>query len=1388
MHLAAALLIIGAMRAQATASVQFRILGPLAAYRDGETLALGGERQRALLALLLLHANETVTTERLIEQLIGRSASGSPANAIHVAVSRLRRALADGEGSMLLTCRGGYALEIEPGQLDATQFESLLEQGRELLARGDPAAASGRLREALSLWRGPPLADLGSVDGVQPEVRRLEELRLLAEMERIDAELALGHASDVVVELERLIAQAPLQERPRAQLMLALYRSGRQAEALAAYRDACALLRDELGLTPSAELRELERMILHHDAGLEATRPLSSPPAAVVCPFKGLAAFESSDAEFFCGRDRIVSELIARLAEWPLVGILGPSGIGKSSLMRAGVLPALRAGALPGSAGWQQVLLRPGKHPGRELERALAAHAETTTGPAGRAERVIVAVDQLEEVFTTCDDEAERREFLERLVAAAGDHERRVLVLCTLRADFYGRLSAYPRFAELLSRSHALVGPMDRAELREAIERPAVRAGLEVEDGLVDVLVAEVADEPGSLPLLSTTLLELWQARDGRVLRLQDYRATGGVRGGVARIAEAAYTRLSGDAPRVARDLLLRLADIGEGAPERRLVPLTEIEGITGAGRVLDALIDARLLTVGAGTVELSHEALLREWPRYRGWLEEDRVGRQLQAHLRVAAHEWDARGRDQGDLYRGARLAAALEFVSQHPDRLDHLEREFVSASQVEAERQAGRQRAQNRRLRALLIGAGVLLVLTVVAGVVAVVGQRRASSDARLALSEAHAALGRQLGEEALGEPRLDVAALLAREAVALDRSPQTEASLLSTLLRSPAVLGTFALPTNSTPHVAVSPDGRTLAVSDTVAGSVRFYDAHTRALKHRELSDFAGDQPPVYSANGSLLIYSSGPSLVVRDARTLALRQRLSIGPPYDSALAADIPEGSALVSPGGQSAYYAYWLLDPSGQPAQAYLAQWALSSGQQTGTVSLGAGPLLAVRLIDGGRQVMVVTARRIATYDAATLLRIRVVPVYPVPLLPSAAGISPDGASVTIGSQNGSVSLVDATTGVPRRARGGHSAAVASVVYSPGGSTVMTVGDDGRVIVWNPRSGGELTVLPGPAGHVQDAQVSPNGAMLYTAGFGGVLLAWDLTGTRGFGQSGRLGVAPPCCDTVSPPAPALALSPDGSQFAVPTGASTVGVFSTATLRHETSFTIGPSGDPITALAWSPDGGSIALGAHSGLVEVWAVNERPRLERSFVGLEPLPGQNEAVQSLAFSPNRELLAASDKSEGSSVGHTLISPVAMMVIWDVSSGDRVTRGSDRERRLAPERPVENTPTADGPIGTANREPSGESASAGPAERPVAARGPAEPSAVSEASPPVRSQAQHPSQSGRVERGAVGAHLRVLHVPGGTGQHRSSAPVRGPRRSPCRRHRPSSPSAAGA
>jgi hypothetical protein len=340
---------------------------------------------------------------------------------------------------------------------------------------------------------------------------------------------------------------------------------------------------------------------------------------------------------------------------------------------------------------------------------------------------------------------------------------------------------------------------MDRDELAQAVEQPAARVGLEVERALGDALVSDA--QSGGLPLLSAMLLELWRTRDAHVLRNQSYKASGGMHAAVARLAETAYGRLGASNQRVARSVLLRLAGEQDGGLVRRRAPVAELEQIDGANPVVAALIDALLLTIGDGKVELSHEALLREWPRYRAWLEEDRVGRRMHTHLTAAAAEWEGQDRDPGKLYRGARLADALEWSAQNRDRTNAPEREFLDRSRLESERQQRRQRSQNRRLRALLLAVGTLLLIAVGAAIVAAVKQQTASNEAR-------AALARQLGAEAVDQPRLDLAMLMAPEAVNLDRSPQTESALLTTLLRSPAVVGTIALPTNTTGRLAFQP----------------------------------------------------------------------------------------------------------------------------------------------------------------------------------------------------------------------------------------------------------------------------------------------------------------------------------------------------------------------------------------------------------------------------------------------------------------------------------------------------------------------------------------------------------------------------------------------------
>jgi WD40 repeat protein/DNA-binding SARP family transcriptional activator len=1239
------------------------MLGPLEAWRGGTLLRLGGERQRALLALLLLHANELVRTEQLVDQLLGEELSEQALNTTRVAISRLRRVLEDGEpGGLLVTKAGGYVLKAGPGQVDAACFERLVSEGRGLLAGGDAASAVARLREALALWRGPPLADLALLEFAQPEIRRLEELHLLAVMERIDADLTLGADSELIPELERLVASSPLQERLRAQLMVALYRAGRQAEALAVYRQTSELLRGELGLEPGRGLQELERRILRQDPALEpapgaVSTAASATEEGTLCPYKGLASFDRSDAEYFCGRERVVSDLVARLAESTLVGIVGPSGIGKSSLLRAGLLSALGAGALPGSASWRQVLVRPGERPCAELARALGSEElDVVLAGLKPGDRLVVAVDQLEELFTVCGREDERGRFLEQLASAAADTERRMLIVVALRADFYGRCATYTGFAELLSSSHVLVGPMRPEELARAIELPAARAGLDVERALVDDLVADVAGEPGGLPLLSTMLLELWRVRDGRVLKAERYAASGGVRGAVARLAEDAYVRLDAYGRRVARGLLLRLAHGEEGALVRRRLPLSELERIDGAEPVLAALTDARLLTVSDGEVEISHEALLKEWPRYRAWLEEDRVGRRLHAHLTDASRVWDAGGRDSGDLYRGARLTAALDWSAQHRDELSPVEREFIGASRSAAGRAA-------RRLRTVLAGVAVLLVISLIAGVIALAQKQHATTEARVALAQ-------QLGAEAVIEPRIDLAMLLAREAVNLDRSQRTESTLLATLLRSPAAIASFELPIGVSPFgLTLSPDGRTLLVYAT-DGNLYIYNPATLRQRRAAIPNFNGDDAPVYSPDGSLVLLTNGPgtAIDVLNAHTFRVVAHLPFDRRWLTTLDADNPTDSLFVSPDGRTAYYAYAVTTTSGEPGPGYLDRWSLPSGRLLSSSRVSPRGLVAIRPVENGTRLIVLGDTAAETLDARTLAPQRTVPVnLPGRLgvvgqasccLEAVGAINPEGTSAAVGSPDGTIRFVDLSTGAIRVAAGGHTAAVQSVRYSPNGRLLVSTADDDKVIVWDAKTAHPLQTLLGHAGRPTASVFSADGGTLYTSSLDGTTIKWDLGSQRRFGRPFTTGGGGPT-GPVIPGAPPLAVSPDGSRFAAQTAANTVGIFSVDTLRRKSSLRLAP-GVTITALAWSQAGSGLAVGGDGGQLQLWDVRGGPpHLVRSLGGLRPTSHVPEAIQSVAFSADNRLIAASDASNNVITEET----GGRIAIWRTGTGAPVT-----------------------------------------------------------------------------------------------------------------------------
>ena len=1206
------------------ATLHFRLLGPLEVWREGQPLRLGGERQRALLVLLLLHANEVVPSERLIEELFGGDASETGANALQVGISRLRRLLGESrssnsDGGVLLTRPRGYLLRAEPEQLDVALFERLLGEGRQALAAGDAVSAAAMLREALALWRGPALADLALLEFAQPEIRRLEQLRLSALMERIDADLALGHADEVIPELEALVEANPLQERLRGQLMLALYRSGRQADALEVYRETRELLREELGLEPSKALQELERSMLRQEAALDVEAGPAPPEpegGPVVCPFKGLAPFDVADAEFFFGRERVIAELVARLTSATFVGVVGASGSGKSSLVRAGLLPALAAGALPGSERWRTGLMRPGREPCSELRRVLGGQALPSALDRLRpGERLVLAVDQLEELFTACDDEEERALFLSTLAGAAADRDRRVVLVVALRADFYGRLAGYPGFAELLSRNHVLLGPMERDELARAIELPARRAGLQVERPLVEALVADVAAEPGALPFLSTMLLELWRLRETNVLRLETYRAAGGVRGAITRLAEQVFGQLPEVERRRARTILLRLA-AGEGVALRRRVPLDEfdLERDEEARRVVSAMTEARLLTISDGVVEVSHEALLREWPRLREWLEEDRDGRRLHEDLIERARQWHDRGHDKGDLYRGVRLASALDWASAHDHELNETERQFLAAS-----RQAS-QRAL-RRLRTTAAALAALLALALIGGAVALVQRHTAQREARVALAN-------QLGAQALVEPRIDRALLLALEALNLNDSRQTRGALLTTLFRGPAIpRKTFTLPLGARPlRISVSADGATLAVSDN-SGQIHFFDTRTRRESRPPLTDAMGYLPPVYGADGEkmLTIAAGEPprGLQLLDAATLR-RIRLL---PFDRTWFSK--EGGAVtpfgLSRDGKTAFFAYDLvINEANDEGAAYLDVWDLPSGMRRSR-PLGSVDVTGARLVRDGSRLVTITRTEIATWGTRSLRRLSA--VKPAVELGGYADVSGSGRTVAAELRgSGALVFIDAASGRGTRARGGADHGLALTVrFAPDDRTVATSHDDGTVIIWNPATGRPLEKLVGHGGSSVGAAFSPDGAALYSSSLDGAIFEWGIGGERRFGQQFRYGPRARSLPDV-PQTPPLAVAPDGSQFAVRVGRSRLALYSLPALQRRAVIAAGAGGGPITALAWAPSGTQLALATREGRVQLWDARPRPRLLRRLTGLD-------AVQALAFAPEGRRLAAVD-----------------------------------------------------------------------------------------------------------------------------------------------------------
>jgi WD40 repeat protein len=1005
-------------------------------------------------------------------------------------------------------------------------------------------------------------------------------------------------------------------------------------------------------------------------------------PAGAPVPYRGLASFQPDDAEWFYGRRKLTDVLVEHLEgqyeRGGLLMVVGPSGSGKSSLVRAGLIPAVRVGALPGSEEWPIALFTPGARPMSALASQLATPAgldpddlsaamrskpssvselirqslrSPEIEPASQAgdasapsRRFLIVVDQFEETFTACQDEIERQVFISALNAAAeatgsaagmnggggGVAVPPALVVLSLRADFYPHALRYPQLAVALQEHQVVVGSMTPAEFRSVIVEPARKAKLDIEDGLVEVLMRELAPsagdsdfrahDAGTLPLLSHALLTTWErARRGR-LTLADYEATGGIQGAVARTAEQVYAALTPGQQGLARRMFIRLVHVADDtADTRRRVPRYELLlGQDEALQVLSCFIDKRLITVETRDAQIAHEAILLAWPRLRQWIDADREGLRIQRQLTFAAEAWRDTGHDLGTLYRGGPLVTAGEWAADpsHSGDLNDLEREFLDASLELRQAEERTARRQTLRLKRLVAALSGLVLITGFLTVFAFRQQAAATRQRNLAIS-------RQVAIDANQLRATDVALAtqLSLAAYQIAPTPEARSSLLDSYA-SPAVTRVLGPP--GVMQSAAFSLNRHIMAAGGEDSTIRLWsiaaEGHPKLIGVPLIGHTNTVFSVVFSPDGRTLASASGDRTIRLWNVTNPGRARLW-GPPitgpantvYSLAFS---PDGRILAAGSADDTVRLWNVADPR-HPAPL--------SPPLRGP----AGYVQSVAFSPDGRLLAAGSADR--TVRLWSIINPRHPIAFGTPLRGPAKTIysvtfSADGRRLAAGSADGTVWLWNiasprhpVTDGPPLT---GPRSWVNSVAFSPDGRDLAAASSDSKVWIWALPTRKVILILPHPA-PVTTVVFLGDSHTLATSAADGIARIWQIPGPLISGPTGTVFTT--------------AFSTGHHILAVVSADNTARLWNVANPRQP--MPLGPIMTNVTrsphssgAGALSPNGQILVVGSAAGSSQIWDVRNPARP----MPLGRLNGPTSVVQSIAFSPNGRLLAIADNDK--------------------------------------------------------------------------------------------------------------------------------------------------------